>query len=142
LEQIGGRTVALLTGMSGKGHWSASMSPLIEQPGFEFDLALQSSTQPEKLGSSYACAANCEMTRETKTTGGADEHFVSSVVLTPLETAWAEIRARVTSDVGTIEIGEDAGESASALGLVLRPEPSIRQAGAAIRWKYVIVAVD
>jgi hypothetical protein len=48
-----GRTVALLVGMAGRSHWSASIEEVREQCGVQFDLACRCQA-PGTLGSQYA----------------------------------------------------------------------------------------
>lgn len=45
--------VALLMGMSGDGHWSASIEQLPEEGTLRFDIACRAKSQPENLGSRY-----------------------------------------------------------------------------------------
>jgi len=48
-----GRRVALLVGMAGGSHWSASIEPAFERAGLNFDLACRHTKQPTFLGSAY-----------------------------------------------------------------------------------------
>lgn len=48
-----GRRVALLVGMSGRSHWSASIEPDSSQAGLICDIACRHATQPSWLGSRY-----------------------------------------------------------------------------------------
>lgn len=56
-----GRTVALLVGMAGRSHWSASIEPVANRAGLIFDIACRHSTRPNSLGSVYRQVAltNC-----------------------------------------------------------------------------------
>lgn len=54
VETQNGRQVALLVGMAGKSHWSASVTPITAlQSGWEFDIACLAKQSPQWLGSSY-----------------------------------------------------------------------------------------
>jgi hypothetical protein len=48
-----GRRVALLVGMAGGSHWSASIEPTFGSAEFLFDLACRHTKQPTHLGSNY-----------------------------------------------------------------------------------------
>jgi hypothetical protein len=50
-----GKRVALLVGMAGRGHWSASIETDEQGPAIVFDVACRSSVRPEKLLSCYEC---------------------------------------------------------------------------------------
>jgi hypothetical protein len=45
--------VALLVGMAGASHWSASVEPLTGVHGFAFDVACRVKSRPVRLGSAY-----------------------------------------------------------------------------------------
>ena len=45
--------VALMVGMAGTSHWSASIEQRVGSNGFRFDVACRISSQPLRLGSSY-----------------------------------------------------------------------------------------
>ena len=48
-----GRPVALLVGMAGGSHWSASVEPLADRPALLFDVACRHTRLPQWLGSRY-----------------------------------------------------------------------------------------
>jgi hypothetical protein len=48
-----GRRVALLVGMAGSSHWSASIEPLTDRPAFLFDIACRHKERPALLANSY-----------------------------------------------------------------------------------------
>jgi hypothetical protein len=48
-----GSQIAFLVGMSGKSHWSASIAPLTDSVGFEFDFAVRIPAAPGFVGSGY-----------------------------------------------------------------------------------------
>lgn len=48
-----GRYVALLVGMSGTSHWSASVEPVVGKAAFEFDVACRLRTAPPSLRCVY-----------------------------------------------------------------------------------------
>lgn len=48
-----GVEVALLVGMAGKSHWSVSIEPQLDHPGFIFDVACRIAQSPTCLGSRY-----------------------------------------------------------------------------------------
>jgi hypothetical protein len=49
--------VALLVGKAGQSHWSASIEPLSNQAGFQFDIACRVQQPLQQLGSAYQSAA-------------------------------------------------------------------------------------
>ncbi|HEX5103686.1 MAG TPA: hypothetical protein VFV87_07755 [Pirellulaceae bacterium] len=51
-----GRRVALLVGMAGRDHWSASIEPLPDAAGFAFDIACRCSRGDIELASAYRLA--------------------------------------------------------------------------------------
>jgi hypothetical protein len=55
--QPGGRRVALLVGMAGKSHWSASIGLAASGTGLVFDLACRASGSPGQIGTSYRIAS-------------------------------------------------------------------------------------
>jgi hypothetical protein len=55
-----GRRAALLLGMAGGSHWSASVEPSSGEAALTFDLACRSARQPGILGSRYRRIANGE----------------------------------------------------------------------------------
>lgn len=48
-----GRQAALLVGMAGTSHWSASIEPAVSEPMLLFDIACRHSSQAPRLGSRY-----------------------------------------------------------------------------------------
>jgi hypothetical protein len=52
-----GRRVALLVGMAGGSHWSASIEPAIDSASLVFDIACRTAGEAAALGSQYAPAA-------------------------------------------------------------------------------------
>jgi hypothetical protein len=52
-ERGGGVRVALLVGIAGRTHWSASIAPTADGLGIEFDCAARVAEQPEFVGSTY-----------------------------------------------------------------------------------------
>lgn len=53
-----GRRVALLVGMAGRNHWSASIEPIAGTAALEFDLACKTSGLSCELASNYRIVAN------------------------------------------------------------------------------------
>ena len=53
IEQQAAGPVALLIGMAGKSHWSASIEPLPQLVGFRFDVACRVTARPTQLLSTY-----------------------------------------------------------------------------------------
>jgi hypothetical protein len=51
-----GRQAALLVGMAGRSHWSASIEPLQGHAGFQFDIACRMGSPEAHLGSRYRIA--------------------------------------------------------------------------------------
>ena len=52
-NRTNGRTVALLVGMAGGSHWSASVETLADAPELIFDVACRHNKRPTFLGSRY-----------------------------------------------------------------------------------------
>ena len=66
IETLGdGRHVALLVGMAGRGHWSASIEPDAERTGLIFDIACRSAVRPERLLSCYEVGPGFDQVRLT-----------------------------------------------------------------------------
>ena len=78
-ERGDGSRLALLVGMAGQSHWSASVHAEIERPRVEFDIACLARESPTWLGSSY---------RLERASRAADPSHASLVV--PLQTAAVE----------------------------------------------------
>jgi hypothetical protein len=57
---VPGTSVALLVGMAGNSHWSASIEPCREPTGFLFDLACRTTASAAFLGSTYRLADGME----------------------------------------------------------------------------------
>ncbi|MEX2025789.1 MAG: hypothetical protein WEH44_00790, partial [Pirellulaceae bacterium] len=55
-ELAGGRTAALLVGMAGRSHWSASVEVVPGSGSTKFQLASRFTTVPDRLGSTYRIA--------------------------------------------------------------------------------------
>ena len=55
-EVASGRNAALLVGMAGRSHWSASVEAIPGQAALVFDVACRIGTLPAKLGSRYTIA--------------------------------------------------------------------------------------
>jgi hypothetical protein len=58
-----GRKVALLVGMAGRSHWSASIEALPDRPALVFDIACRRGQEAEALGSAYQPAAGTDERR-------------------------------------------------------------------------------
>ena len=56
--------VALLMGMSGDGHWSASIEQLPAELTLRFDIACRAKSRPENLGSRYRIGPRVEGSQE------------------------------------------------------------------------------
>jgi len=66
IETLGdGRRVALLVGMAGKGHWSASIETDQQRPALIFDIACRSAVRPERLLSCYEVGPGIDQVRLT-----------------------------------------------------------------------------
>lgn len=65
IETRGDQNVGLLVGMSGKSHWSASVTAVeaAECAGWELDVACLAKQPPELLGSRYRKLQHCEDVR-------------------------------------------------------------------------------
>lgn len=55
--------VALLVGVSGDGHWSASVEQLAAERTLRFDIACRAKSRPESLGSRYRLAPRTALQR-------------------------------------------------------------------------------
>jgi hypothetical protein len=55
-EVASGRNAALLVGMAGRSHWSASVEAIPDQAALVFDVACRIGSVPAKLGSRYTVA--------------------------------------------------------------------------------------
>lgn len=55
--------VALLVGVSGDGHWSASIEQLAAERTIRFDIACRAKSRPEALGSRYRLAPRAALKR-------------------------------------------------------------------------------
>lgn len=116
-----GRRVALLVGMAGRGHWSASIEALPDEAVFVFDIACRSSGGEPALASSYRLAAP----NATRLFMAADE-------------SWIEARCE-QRDV----VISPAGEVAAPCALKLQGNASfaiapLPQKGTTYRWKYFV----
>ena len=52
-DRVDGSRVALLVGMAGKSHWSASIQATSDAPRIKFDVACLAREFPQRVGSSY-----------------------------------------------------------------------------------------
>jgi hypothetical protein len=66
-DRPGGRRLALLVGMAGRSHWSASIELIPEVPVAVFDLACRIRLAPQSLGCRYEIAP--DVTVEARETG-------------------------------------------------------------------------
>ena len=57
-ELTPGCRVALLVGMAGRNHWSASIVPVPEQAAIDFDIACRAANSVGPLGSAYVLASS------------------------------------------------------------------------------------
>ena len=60
-ELAPGRRAALLVGMAGRSHWSASIEPVPGQAALLFDVACRTSDSDVSLGSRIACSATTRL---------------------------------------------------------------------------------
>jgi hypothetical protein len=114
-----GRRVALLVGMAGRGHWSASIEALPGAAVFVFDIACRSAGGEPALASSYRLAAP-----------SAARLFIAA------DETWIEARCE-QRDV----VISPAGEVAAPCALKMLDDASfaispLPQKGTTIRWKY------
>lgn len=118
-KQPGGSRVALLVGMAGKSHWSASIGPGSVGPGLVFDLACRAGSAAGNLGSQYRIASGVQ-----RVTAEADA-----------------IRLEVGDRAVTIS-GSSAGTTLTALhavtGQSFVAQPSSLSSGPTRRWLYSI----
>jgi len=116
-----GRRVALLVGMAGRGHWSASIEALPDAAAFVFDIACRSAEGEPALASSYRLAAPSA----AKLFMAADETWIE---------AQCEQRDVVISPAGEVA-APCALKMLDNASFAIAPLP---QKGTTIRWKYFV----
>lgn len=143
IEPINEQEVALLTGMSGKGHWSASMSPLGDRLGLEFDIAVQSSESAESVGSTYAFEESLSVRRNLEATheSNVGQLEFREIAYSIAEQDGSSLEVQMESLLGSIHIAEDCDQPKNASQAVFRPDASAEEASTTIRWKYSIEIV-
>lgn len=115
-----GKQVALLVGMAGRGHWSASIEPLAGAAAFLFDLACRWPADEQLAGSRYALAP------------GWDARFAASNNPAVAEMDWSGQRLviRALEDTCQIRASEEDG-------IQIVPKSGNVHRGT-LRWKYEI----
>lgn len=126
LEELApGRRVALLVGMAGRNHWSASIEPVPGQAALDFDIACRWASAVGSLGSAYALAA---------VPGHAAQSIGNPSASAELQVAVADnLRLEVKPCAGF----ECRATLAAARVLIVPPVTSRPKSGTA-RWKYRI----
>lgn len=123
-----GRRAALLVGMAGQNHWSASIEVVPGEAALIFDIACRTKDRDAALGSRYRLASP----NETSLFAAADRSWIEaqsgedSVVFVPLQAATEGARL----------------ESLDSLSFAIMPQVS--PSGPTIRWRYrvEILATD
>jgi hypothetical protein len=106
------RHVALLVGMSGTSHWSASVEPVPGEAAFDFDVACRARQSPAKLSASYE-----ELIERSPTDDSADIDRLGRLVIT------AEPSAQLLR---------------TADGWIIQAEIADRRGPCTFRWRYRI----
>jgi len=122
-ELTPGCRVALLVGMAGRNHWSASIEPVLGQAAIDFDIACRAANSVGPLGSAYALASSQPHVNELP--GDPD---------TPAELAVAvadNIRLRVQALAGF-----ECRATLAEARVLVAPLVSSRPKSGTWRWKY------
>ncbi|MEX2141138.1 MAG: hypothetical protein WD894_17865 [Pirellulales bacterium] len=88
--------VALLVGKAGQNHWSASIEPLSNQGGFQFDIACRVQQPPQRLGNEYR-SADCPAKPTIRVTALSPATICEWVVHDQIK-VWHIRRVEVTSE--------------------------------------------
>lgn len=91
-----GRTVALLVGMAGRSHWSASIEPAVNRAGLTFDIACRHSVRPDSLGSIYRQLALSKCLLLIDSADATVKERGELIQITPLATDGTTTRWRYT----------------------------------------------
>jgi hypothetical protein len=83
IERRASGPVALLVGMAGKSHWSASVSITADGQGFLFDVAARITSRRKDLGSAYAWKAPFDFISCASRIRGSVPGLVTIELLTP-----------------------------------------------------------
>jgi hypothetical protein len=118
-DLAGGGRAALLVGMAGRNHWSASIEADPAKAAITFDLACRVSDAPHRLGSRYTVA------------GGADRIPLAA------DAPFVDVRLAETACVLTPD-GQPACAARLEVndGQLLHVAPRSTAATGTIRWKY------
>jgi hypothetical protein len=87
-DLVGGRRAALLVGMAGRSHWSASALALPREGAFLFDVACRPGAAPAALTSTYeltAAGRHCLQVEADESVGGQMEIAASRLVVSARE---------------------------------------------------------
>jgi hypothetical protein len=85
-DRPGGGRVALLVGMAGRSHWSASIEVQPDRGSAVFDVACRHKERPIFLGSCYRAAAGCAVVQQDRmVTIGAMLLHVEPSTVSPVE---------------------------------------------------------
>jgi hypothetical protein len=118
-----GRRAALLVGMAGRGHWSASIEALPHETALLFDIACRMREPAAALASTYRMAAE----------GGA--------LFAAADRSWIEVRHGKTAAVITPSQESAAGSTLTLLDPATFAISPSRPHGSTIRWKYRVELV-
>ncbi|MEX2176834.1 MAG: hypothetical protein WD872_20880 [Pirellulaceae bacterium] len=122
----GGRHAALLVGMAGRSHWSASVEAVPDRAELLFDVACRLGQTPAKLSSRYSVSAG-----EIVSARGDKER---SVVEVRAEGRLLRIHREPIPGVDVV-LRLPAGD------IVIRPKLPEKLASATVRWKYRVELV-
>jgi hypothetical protein len=117
-----GRRAALLVGMAGRSHWSASIEPLADAAGLLFDIACRAGEPRPRLASEYAIAVE----RLNEAQGEVTDSGI-------------ELRFGDQTLVGRALLGTASATTPSEKSLTFAPIAApATKLGATIRWRYEI----
>jgi hypothetical protein len=128
LEQLeGGRRAALLIGMAGRSHWSASVETVPRKPALVFDVACRLGSLPAELGSRYTVASGVIKSGP----GDKQREFFEVLTGGPVVRIYREAANGSAAKLRVPEKGE----------IVIRPDIREKAASHTIRWRYRVEVV-
>ena len=128
-ELAPGRRAALLVGMAGRNHWSASVEPVPGRAALVFDVACRTANDAGRLGSTYELAADqppddvsiCNRNAQSEFVEIAGEHYS------------LRIQAFTQFDCGATSLAKNR--------ISIGPLADSRPNGTTYRWKYCVEVV-
>ncbi len=117
-----GRQAALLVGMAGRSHWSASVEALSGRAALVFDVACRLGSLPASLGTQYSVAAG----QIRSGPGEKQREFVEIRTDGPAVRIYREDLPQAATKLRLPESGD----------IVIRPALPDKLATATVRWKY------